>query len=374
MKRVVLCGIIYIMSLLYKIFPPPKFLEMPAYGLDISDRTLKFIKLIRTPEGLRISNFGNKVIPEGLIVSGEIIKQEELAGFLKESCVPQGIRYIISSLPEEKAYLSAVELPMMATSNIKQVLEVQLSEHIPLPPGEVNFDFEIIEKTATSLKPQHLDVMIAAAPSKLVSSYYETYQKAGLEPVGFDLEMHAIARACIPKNSRDTYLIMDFGRTRTSFIIVSEKQVRFASTTSVSGKNIDKAISKAFGVSILEAERIKKERASLLASSPDEKMYEIVLPIVSALRDELSKLIDFWETHAVHVHFAPSRKIKKILLCGGETNMYGLNDYLSHTLNIDVEYVNVWTNVASFDDFIPPILFKNSLKYASAIGLALRAV
>jgi len=40
-------------------------------------------------------------------------------------------------------------------------------------------------------------------------------------------------------------------------------------------------------------------------------------------------------------------------------------------LQSKVEVGNVWRNTFSFEEYIPPILFDESLDYAAAVGLAL---
>ena len=98
------------------------------------------------------------------------------------------------------------------------------------------------------------------------------------------------------------------------------------------------------------------------------------MPVISAVRDELERYVSFWATHAPGLHggekYGP---IKKIFLCGGDSNLLGLSEYLSHNIHIPVEHANVWTNLVSFDEYIPDITFHESLMYGSAIGAALRS-
>jgi DnaJ-class molecular chaperone len=47
-------------------FPIPKFLTEPAFGLDISDESLKFLELVRTRKGLSVSHHGEVKIPAGI--------------------------------------------------------------------------------------------------------------------------------------------------------------------------------------------------------------------------------------------------------------------------------------------------------------------
>ena len=64
--------------------------------------------------------------------------------------------------------------------------------------------------------------------------------------------------------------------------------------------------------------------------------------------------------------------IKEIILCGGDANLAGLTEYLTLTLKIPVKLANVWLNVFSFEEYVPEIEFNKSLKFATAVGLALK--
>ena len=44
-------------KILLKFFPPPKFLVSPSFGLDISDESIKYIKLGMTKYGLRVEKY-----------------------------------------------------------------------------------------------------------------------------------------------------------------------------------------------------------------------------------------------------------------------------------------------------------------------------
>ena len=67
--------------------------------------------------------------------------------------------------------------------------------------------------------------------------------------------------------------------------------------------------------------------------------------------------------------------IERILMCGGDANIPGLLEYLSSGLDTPIAFANPWINILpSFDKEIPPMTFNNSLRYATALGLALRKI
>ena len=167
-------------------------------------------------------------------------------------------------------------------------------------------------------------------------------------------------------------MVVDFGRTRTSFAIVSQGIIRFTSTVSLAGADLDKALVQTFKIELFAAERMKKERG-LVRTKENQEVFNALLPVVSAIRDEISRHLLFWQGHAVHAH-SSKPEVAKLYLCGGESNLIGLGEYLAYDLKLPVVLANPWVNIASFEDYVPEITYNESLSYATALGLALRSV
>jgi len=97
---------------------------------------------------------------------------------------------------------------------------------------------------------------------------------------------------------------------------------------------------------------------------------EALMSTISAIKDEINTRIQYWNDRSESKtdHF-----IEEIILCGGSSNLKGLPEYFSQSLNIETKRANVWTNAFSIDSYIPPIDQPHSLGYATAIGLGLAA-
>ncbi len=354
-------------SRLWRYFPPPKYLQLPAWGLDISDRSFKFAELVEDDGESRLGRFGKKAIPEGLIQSGEIKNKEALRDLLKSNFAASAGDGVILSLPEEKAFVGLVTLPSMPEENIRGALELQLDEYVPLSAAQAVFDFEVIRAKEPL---DHLDLVVVAFPRALVETYLETAKAAGLRPLAFELETHALARAVLAPEEEDSVMVIDFGRTRISFIIVSGHVVRFTSTVTVAGEALDKALSKSFNVDVFEAERMKKERG-LVRSPENQEVFNALLPVVSTVQDEMLRHVTFWKNHTQHLHSAQA-DVKRVYLCGGDANLTGLGEYLSYELKLPVKLANPWANITHFEKYVPEITYRESISYATALGLALR--
>lgn len=349
------------------IFPTPRFLKPPVYGLDISDKSIKYIMLAKHKDKVILREFGQKIIPDGLIESGDIKKKEGLTDFLKNFRKELNNDYIAVILPEEKAYISKITIPVMKKSEIRKSLEIQLEENIPLSASEAIFDYDI------NRDKDHYDVNLIAFSDKVVNDYRDVFFDAGFKPVSFEMEAHAISRALTPlSGDLGVKMIIDFGKTHTSFIVTADNKVMFSSTIKVSGKDIDTAISTLLSVDLKTAEDIKKEKG-FAKTKENEKVYNAILPVVSAIKEEIDRIFIFWLNRAEE-NGEKRKKMDKIILSGGDSNLIGLPEFLSYELKVPVEIANPWINILSFDEEIPSITFRESLIYSTALGLALRVI
>ena len=165
-------------------------------------------------------------------------------------------------------------------------------------------------------------------------------------------------------------MIVDFGKMRTGLAIVSNCVLTFTSTLEVEEEGLSKAIKKHLSVSEAEVDRIKNEEG-LIGSKNNKELFATLLSVAETLKDNINKHYRYWQTR-VDEKGNKVEPIEKIILCGGNSNLKGLPEYLSGALKISVERSNVWTNAFSFDDFIPEMSRFQSLSYATAVGLALR--
>ena len=342
---------------------------MSSVGLDISDQSIRFVELKETKNEFTVKKFGQRNIEPGIIVEGEIKNSDAVKKELAALHDEFKIEFANVSLREQQAYLLKLNLPKMKPIEIRGSLELQLEEYVPISPGEAVFDFDLIK--SVSGQEDYLEVGLTALPRMVSESYASIFSGTGITPLTFEVEAQSIARAAIPKGDKGTFMIMDFGKTRTGISIVSEEVAVFTSTINVGGIALTKAIEKQFGVDTTEAERIKKEEGFAKGSNA-QGMLLTLMSTISILRDEINKHYVYWHTH-LDQYGKKRSKIEKVLLCGGDSNLAGFTDYLSSGLKAEVELANTMVNVNTFNHYIPEIEFSESLSYATAIGLALRS-
>src|SRR4030042_6291945 len=124
-------------------------LKPEVFGLDISDLSLKIAKLKKRGKSLTLSSFGEEEIKPGIMKEGEIQDENELSKIIKEGLKKvKGeklkTKYVIASLPEEKAFLQVIQLPKMPEEDLKSAVVYEAENYIPLPIEEVYLDSQIV--------------------------------------------------------------------------------------------------------------------------------------------------------------------------------------------------------------------------------------
>ena len=356
-------------SLLYNYFPPPKFMRMPIVGVDISDESVHIVELKNTSEGKEVKKFDKRLIPKGLIEDGYIKDEKKIKAFFTELRKDHDIHFINVSLPEQHGYVVVVRIPKILPDEIYSNLELQIEEHVPIPASEAVFAYDVIRGGDPNDDLAFIELNVTVYPREILEEYIDIFSGTGLVPIRFEVEPHAVARSVVPKDDKGTFMVLDFGKTRTGITIVNNSAVQFTSTIAIGGDMITRAVARSFSISFEEAEKMKIEKGFLVGEG-DEEMLLALMPTVSALKDEVGKHYQYWNNH--NDIFGKKRpKIDTLLLCGGLANLKGLSEYLASNIHADVRVANVFKNINSFEDYIPSIPFQGSLQYAASIGLVL---
>ncbi len=361
---------IYYMSFFSRLLQPPSYLNLPVFALDISDRSFKYMQFEKTSGGRRVRAFGSGVLPEGLVQSGVITDTSKVASLLKEQLADKKFRYAALALPEEKGFVRSIRMPRVAPEELREAVALQLEEYVPLPPEETSFVYHVLPETDTN----SIDVLIAAYPTQLIALYRDTMDQAGFISVSLEMESQAIARSVIPViEEKDAILVIDIGLTRTSFLFAKNGYTQLTSTIPIGGSTIHESIMKTFHVSEAEAEQLKKDYG-IGRTKEGKRVHNALLPLIISIQGEIQRRVEFWqENMRQDKKTQGTAQLNRIYLCGREANLIGLPQYLSAQLQTPVSLPNVWINAFPNQYIVPEIEFRDSLGYATSIGLALGA-
>ena len=351
------------------------FVHLPAAGLDISDRSIKYVQY-DSHKAMPIEAFGEISLPEGIIAGGVIVKEEELEHILKKWLKEEGKRMRASffsvSLPEEKSFLRLIQLPKVKREEIHNAIRWEIEANIPLRQEDIIYDYEIIEPLKNHLN--HFDIVLTAFPKALVEAYVRVLKNAGIRLRALELESQAVARASLPVlREPHAKVLIEIGYSRASFIVFAGGAIFFTTTVELGGKAFEENIAKSMRVSMAKAQELKKQ-VGLNKKEYNGEVFAALAPSIAVLADETRRSIEYYRAHTTHIHGA-AEEATEVLLAGGDANLYGLDTYLAGALKIPVRRVNPFA-VAGMGKWcgIPPLSKRKSLAFVASIGLALRGM
>ncbi len=319
----------------FKLFPPPKFLDEPYAGIDISDSAVHCIQFARGPGtfgrngGLVIAKFGMRPLVQGIVEAGFVKEKEKLTATVAELVRELNIERVRASLPEEEMYIFKTQVPAHKDrKTMAQNIEFRLEENVPLSPANAIFYFDTIPGTEVPAAGT-ISASVAVAPRKVVETYLEVLNNAGLTVISFEMQARALARAFIQKNrvaksDHETVLIVHIFKRKIGMYMVYDGVACFTSTIS-RGENV--------------AETIVAET---------------------------KKISDYWAERG-----EGRKEIDRIVISGSDALSADLVERISPEPGVRVEIANVWGNAFSPEDFVSPIAAGDSLDYSVAAGLAL---
>jgi len=352
-------------------------LNPEIFGIDINDLAIRVVKLRKKATGFVLVAFNEVSIKPGVVKGGTIQDQEELAKTIKLACsTVKGkkldTKYAVVSLPEEKSFSQLIKMPKMEYKDLKSSVPHEIENYIPLAISNVYLDFKIISEHLTN--SDHLDLLVDVMPKPVVDSYVSCLKKAGLIPCVLEVESQAIVRSLI-KDGEDSIstIFIDFGQTKSSFIIFSEKSIRFTSSMPISSNQLTDAIAENLGISFEKAEALKIKHGLNKTEEGEYNIKEIVDPILNNLVTQIKKYISFYQGHSSHEHSSLDGRVERIILCGGGAYLKGLTEFMYEELKIPVEIGNPLINISlqkgKKDCLIPS---NKILSFTTALGLALR--
>lgn len=355
-------------------------------GLDISDRTVKLAVLEEAREGLQLKAWSEKKYPHGVVEEGVIQDANLLVEAIEEAWQGLGLsakeRWVVASIPEDQVFIRLVTLPAMPEEELRRAVELEIEATIPLPANELIADWIALPAPSHDGKEHH-DVILSAAPKKIINDLLAVFERVGMSVVALEPESHAFSRVVVSdgaKNAQESLLAVDIGAASTRIALVVGGVVEFSTALGVSGEMMTQLIAEARRLNAGEAEAFK-QHVGLEGGATGRAVFSILEPALKELTQELQRAVGYWEEHIRHRHGAAGT-VSRIVLTGGGANLKGLTEFISFHVGVPTLRADPWTIlerrveasglIRVSSSFRRPVASFEPLRYATVLGLALR--
>jgi type IV pilus assembly protein PilM len=349
-----------------------------GFGLDIDDSAIKIVQLkkSRTFSGksfFMLEGYGKTELPKGIVENGEIKDTAQLAEFISQlisETRPKKIksRSAVASLPEKKSFLKLFEIKAKNDAETENEIKKNINRDFPLSDDELYIDTQIISKKRDGENFKYR-ILVGAIQKNYADSLTETFKISNIIPVAFETEGIATARSVFKLEPTifdapiSNQAIIDIGSTTSNIIFMQKEAPAFSLSLPISGNSMTKSIASSLKISEAKAEKLKME-CGLDAKLCDGKLQTALSALIKDISQKIENAIAFYNKSF------PKNKITKISLSGGGAKLLNLDDALSQNLKIKIRKCDPLTNIKTNDVEFQ----KDAMQYATAIGLAVRAL
>lgn len=339
---------------------------MESFGLDLGTSLIKAVQLKRGRERIILTGAGSISTPPKGLISDSPLDQEAVARATKKLLAEAKVstKNVNAALPDSKVFSRVIGLPLLTEGELKGALKWEAEQYIPFPLEEVNLDFSILERDE---KEKKMQVLIVAAPKRLVNKYTEVLKLAGLTPLSLETEIIAVSRAISTQLSQEkTVMVVNLGSTATTFSILKKGAFSYAGSISSGGRALARAIAEELGFDIEQAEEYKRTYG-LEKEKLEGKILAATRPVMEKIIQEIRKASSFYQKRN------PSDRISSLILTGGTARLPGIVSYFTQNLGVETQIGNPWTNF-EVDEKRFAHLLEDSVLFAAATGLALKEI
>lgn len=338
--------------------------NLPKIGIDIGSTSIKMVELV--PNGKNNWKLASAITAPSL-AGGVMGNQNNTAAFsqtvvkMRKDSGAKSTR-VVAALPEEQVSSHIVELPLMSDEEVRQSLQWQVEQYIPIPADKAVWSWQVIRKDQAS---GGMEVLLVASAKNLVNAYITILEQAGLEVVAMETELMATVRAEVPAEL-PLSMIVDIGSKTTDVGVVEKGQLVFSRTVPTAGEAFNRAIQTGLGLDPTQAEQYKVTYG-FSADKLGGKLVEVMKPVLATIAGEIKKTADFYTSK----HSGAGLSV--VTVSGGVAALPEMVTVLSGMLGMEVSVGNPFTRL-TLDKNQSQALAVTGPIYGVAIGLAMREI
>lgn len=336
--------------------------DTPIIGLDISQTGIKVMSI--DPKKWLVLGYGSVDLdPAKMQVALDSKKAdyltEKLTHLLQNQIVGQlGGKHAVIGIPTSRSYSRTFTVPSNVKSSLKDAVELEVDQYIPVPIESLYVDHEVIEKTKESTT-----IVMAAVTKELVNVCVSAAEAAGLLPVMVEPSVNAVARVLRRTEQADLpTLIVDIGPAGTDIAALDGGVIRVTGSAPVGGNTLTLAIAKKLDVTLENAHQLKV-LSGFSAGPRRQKIKAALDPSLKHIMTEVLKVTRYYNER-----LTSERKLEQILIVGGGSNVPGIGDYFTNALVMPGRVASPWQEL-DFGKLTQPGKQYRS-RYIAVAGLA----
>ena len=179
----------------------PNFLGIGLLGVDLADDAVRVVELARRRGTVACRHCGSAMLPQGMMLEGNIEDGAGLAAALRQACLSSGsgCTRVALAMPATALITHAIRLPAgLPDEQLEILVELEAAQYMPFALDDARLDFFVLGPAPAlhdgvgKASGKEIDVLLVAARRASVQCRLDVARAAGLQAVIMDSE--ALAR------------------------------------------------------------------------------------------------------------------------------------------------------------------------------------
>ena len=337
-------------------------------GLDVSATSVKLVELQRQSGRLHLKSYGIEPLEPGWVVDKAIVNEEGVGNAIA--------RLVSRSHPTTKDAATAVSGSAVITkiiemdavmSDVDRETQIRLDaeQYIPYPLSEVNLDFEVLGRSATS--SDLVRVLLAASRSEQVDQRVDALLMGGVTAKVMDIESHAIERAFSLmvdslSGNPEIVALFDIGHSQMTLYIAKDGEFIYNREQLFGGLRLTENIQSRYNYSYEDATLAKHDN-----NLPSDYVSDVLNPFLDDLVAQINRSLQFYFSSSQY------NNVDHIVLCGGSASLPGLASLVEQRMGGRVTVANPFVSMTLDKRINSAKLDLDAPALMAACGLALRS-
>src|SRR3989344_612855 len=338
-------------------------------GIDIGLSSIKVVQISEQKGGAVLETYGELALgPYANAEVGQAVNlpatkiAEALIDLFREANITSRTGGV--SIPLAASLISVITLPTRNESDLATMIPIEARKYIPVPVSEVSLDWFVIPeaertflRTNAPLSSNTTEALLVAIRNDTLTKFGNIMKVATVSARFYEAEPFSMARSAYEHSTSPT-MIIDLGASSTRIYIIEFGIIEISHTVNRGAQDLTLALERSGGLTFAEAESEKRSKG--VVGNPAG---------VAALEFIFSEARRIFLTY----QRKEGKSVSRVVLVGGGAELKGITDIASKFFDAHVLLGSPFDKVTT-PAFIGDILKNAGPSFASAVGLALRAL
>ncbi|WP_346884935.1 pilus assembly protein PilM [Clostridium sp. UBA4395] len=351
---------------------PAKPKSIRLVSLDIGSSDIKIVEGQVKGGKLKIYNMRKIKSPEDIIQDGELFNEESILLKLKEEMKTSRVRTKNIALVSSSSTIISREIIVPYVENneeLKTLVNYEIEQFLAINLNNYVIQFMRLEEVIVD-EVRKEKIFTIIYPKNLIESYRNLAEKLLLNPYALDISNNSIRKLSSIAdiynvdliNKEESILYLDLGYKSVDLSIVNNNNLEFIRVMPIGGIEIDKFIADLNGISMEEAEEIKKTQVEVGKHRKENQLNDGVVEVIEGWLEDLNRIIQFYTNKS------NGKKISHIYLYGGTSKLRGIDEYIALKTGIETTKIITANNI----EFSKNVNTTTIEEYVNALGALVR--